>query len=109
MASNWTLHHTDLMDRITAAGRKAAESRQISRRLVELLPLRLRDIKSRYRRRYDDWSATRAERLALSDAEYIGYVEEVALLKHQAISARIEYETLMLVFEARRSLRRSRF
>jgi hypothetical protein len=99
--------HDRLISLIRGYGAKAAEHRQVARRLRALLPERFKAINSQHRRRLT--SAADAERAALIDSDWINHVEEVVAITHAATHARIEYETHLMMFEARRSLRTQRF
>ncbi len=81
----------------TYAG-SAQEARQVARRLGDLLPLRLRDIRRE--------KAGSAERHALVDPRYVAILEELNDVSGQALAARIQYETHTMLFQARQSLRR---
>ena len=83
--------------------REAIENRQVSRRLKDLLPRRLKEIHNRHRSA--DRTAGAAERLALTDSTYLKHIEEVSEVSKSAHEARIQYETHMMLFEARRTLR----
>lgn len=74
--------------------------RQLAKRLVGLLPARLKAIKSKYRHNV---SSYKAERLALLDKDYLGYIDEIVNFQQQALLAKVQWETHFLLFEARRS------
>lgn len=83
-------------------GKHSRETNQITRRLSAILPDRLQTLKLEYQREH---AASRAERLALCDDRYVGYIDELVTINAEARFARIQYETHMMLFEARRSLR----
>lgn len=89
-------------------GRYAAEAvdaKQISRRLRALLEARLKEL-IRAHATSAGCTQARAERLALVDPRYLNYVNELVLLSGQAARARIQYETHLMLHQARRSLAR---
>lgn len=91
-----------LIETILSFGRAARESQQVARRLSNLLAQRLHSLKLEHQRQN---SAAKAERLALNDPRYLTFIEEVLTLNAAARSDRIQYETHMMLFEARRSRR----
>jgi len=100
--------HERLLAVIRAFGSRAAEHRQVARRLRALLPERLKSLHRAHRGAADsESSSARAERHTLIDPTWLAHVEEVVAMSHSATLARIEYETHMMLFEARRSLRRA--
>jgi hypothetical protein len=103
-----------LMRLISRFGQNAMEGRQVARRLDALLPQRLRELKSEHgctvRARRESSGGresvqSRAERLALTDPRYLAHLEELAAIQSEAVAARVQYETHVMLFEARRSLR----
>ena len=89
MSFNRAILHDRLMIVLRDYSREAIENRQVSRRLKDLLPRRLKEIHNRHRS---------ADRTA-------GAAERLALTSKSAHEARIQYETHMMLFEARRTLR----
>jgi len=100
-----TIPHEQLVKIIQTQARLAIENRQVAQRLDRLLPSRLAATK---RGLTKGNSASTALRLALIDDDYIKHIEELAHLKGAAHHARIQYETHLMLIEARRSLRRLR-
>ena len=88
---------TRLISQFAAA---AMESRQVARRLSGLLPSRFLELKREHAR-----GGAGAERLALTDARYLAYVDELVTLTDRAVRARIEYETHAMLYQARQTLR----
>ena len=84
---------------------EAMESRQVARRLADLLPSRLRRIRQ-------DLSSpakgSQAERLALTDERYVEALDELGDVSGRSVLARIQYETHSMLFQARQSLRSQR-
>lgn len=97
-----------LNERLTSAigsfAGAAMETRQIAKRLRELLPARLRDIKRDHIRR-GDAMGSKAERLALTDPRYLQTIEELAEINFRARMARVQWETHSMLFKARQSIR----
>ena len=92
-----------LISQIRHFGRVARESRQVVARLGELLPSRLRHLKNGHP---GEITRAKAERLALIDESYREEVKRYLQIYKNSVEARIQYETHMMLFEARRSLRR---
>jgi hypothetical protein len=103
MAFNRSILHDRLLVLLRDFSREAIESRQIGRRLRDLLPQRLKRIHARHRALARTSGA--AERLALIDSDYLEHLEEISLVTQSALEARIQYETHLMLFEARRTLR----
>jgi diaminopimelate decarboxylase len=82
------------------------EARQVAKRLIQLLPSRLLTLKNRFSKRYNKRALS--ERYALISDEYIDHLDEIAEIHHQAMSARIQYETHIMLFNARQTLNRMR-
>ena len=95
-------------DRLTAAigsfAGSSTQTRQLARRLIELLPVRLQELKRDYISR-GDATGSKADRLALTDPRYLAFVEELTEIAARGRSARIQYETHSMLFKARQSLR----
>ena len=87
---------------ITQAGRHQADARQVVRRHRELLPVRLGQLVSEYRKQRN--SAGKSMRLALKDPRYLAWVEELAELSSEAVRARVRWETGRMLWNARQSL-----
>jgi len=104
MSFNRAILHDRLLNVLRDYSRDAIESRQVGRRLRDLLPRRLREIHRKHRELARSSGA--AERMALTDADYLSHIEEIANVTHSALEARVQYETHMMLFEARRTLRR---
>ena len=99
------LRDTDqLMHFVRSEAKAAHEGRQIVARLRSLLPLRLKEIKKRWR---GSRSAGAAERFALVDKTYLGHVNELLQIKGDAHHSFVQYETHRMLLLARQSLRRA--
>src|SRR5262245_38148310 len=99
---NLSMDAERLSSLIQRFARGAQEARQVARRLADVLPSRFKDLKRDHAMRH---KPAIAERLALTDQRYLEFVNELTTLHAQAREARIQYETHMMLLEARRSLR----
>ena len=86
-------------------GHHAVESRQVARRLADLLPLRFEDIR---RGLMGELTGAAADRMALADERYQAAIEEYCNVAHKSLSERIQYETHVMLYKARQSLRSPR-
>jgi hypothetical protein len=78
----------------------------VSKRLGDLLPDRLRRIKYA---QGPEMTRSKAERVALLDEYYQKSVQEYLDMFKNGVEARIQYETHMMLYQARRSLRKRPF
>lgn len=101
---NVGLPHERLTQLISRFGSTAIESRQIAKRLHDLLPSRLAELKREHSRR-PGGGGSRAEREALVDERFAKHVDEYVSIQSRSIEARIQYETHAMLFKARQSLR----
>jgi len=81
----------------------AIAARQVCSRLNKLLPVRLKALQKKHAAIAD--SAGDALRMALNDKEYISLIDELVDITKSASEARIQYETHMMLVDARASLR----
>ncbi len=88
---------------ISSQGRSCADLRQITKRLDRLLPNRLSSLKQKYRQL--GMKAGKSELLALTDPEFTEFLEEFVNMSFSALEARVQYETHLMLFKARQSLR----
>jgi hypothetical protein len=98
--------HDRLVRLITDAGGRARDCRQIAQRLRQLLPARMDELMHRLRNSGE--SVTLARRKALASGDFVGMVDELMDAQGQALEARIQFETHLMLVEARKSLRRNR-
>ncbi|MEY4631069.1 MAG: hypothetical protein RIQ81_1189 [Pseudomonadota bacterium] len=98
--------HEKLLRVIQRESQRALNSRQVARRLESLLPQRLREISRAKRGQVG--KAAAADRMALCDESYLNFVEEFVSIHGEAVAGRVQYETHMMLFEARRTLRNAR-
>jgi hypothetical protein len=101
---NIRMLHDQLVRTIQKFGSDARESRQVYRRLCDLLPDRVETIARQLRRSSRGTSATL--RMAYASAEFQEYVEEVVNMSALSMEARVQYETHLMLVDARRTLRR---
>ena len=97
------LSHDQLVNSIKLYAKQALAARQVVSRLERLLPMHLRHIKNGYTGRY---KGAKAERMALVDESYQAMVEQYMRLLHDAMEARMQWETHMMLLDCRRSLRK---
>ncbi len=90
-----------LIRRILRFGRTAREATQVSRRLTTLLPMRIRELTHGKR-------GARGEREAYTSQDYEAFVDEWSEVYYEALSARVEYETHLMLYKARQSLAKHR-
>jgi len=103
---NLRILHDQLTRNLQQWGHDARENRQVYRRLAQLLPDRLRDLVSRHRGQ--GFGPAHSTRAALVSDELIAHIDEMVQVGANGIEARIQYETHMMLIDARRSLRASR-
>lgn len=99
---NLKMPQDQLIQKLKDFGYRHRETSQIVRRLKELLPERVRELKRRLRSR---GKAASAERAALCSEDYLSAVNEYLSLLEQSQSARIQYETHRMLQQARQSTR----
>ena len=88
------------------ARREAArlnELRQVAKRMYELLPHTLKQLR---RQQHSGRKVAHAERLALTHSDYQAAIEQYLDVLTQSIQARVAYDTHKMMFQARQSLRR---
>ncbi len=102
---NVRLLHEQLVRAIQRFGSEAREYRQVYRRLSQLLPDRWKSLVADNRSRGMGPSAS--QRAAFASTEFINYVDELVQFGASSLEARIQYETHMMLIDARRSLRAS--
>ena len=83
-------------------GQNHLETRQICRRLYDLLPMRLKQLKDQH---VGNLAAGQAERRALTSPEYKNAIEEYVNIAAQYRRQRVRFEILMMKKNAERSLR----
>ena len=93
-----------LISTIRAQAESGFEARQVVKRLQQLLPVRLKELKKRLARTHGKMALS--ERHALISGGYIDHIEEVVEIHHQALQSRIQYETHIMLFQARQTLSR---
>ena len=100
---NLRILHDQLTRRVQQWGYDARENRQVYRRLAQVLPDRLKDLVSRHRGR--GMGPADSTRAALVSEELIAHIDEMVQVGANSVEARIQYETHMMLIDARRALR----
>ena len=98
----------DLSSKIRKHGREASESRQVTRRLEDLLPTRLRILQQSLPLYQEKLGRQKALLQALCHVDYRAYIEELIRTSGEARRSRVEYETHLMMLEAQRTLRQLR-
>lgn len=100
---NLRILHDQLVRKIQQFGADAREYRQVYRRLSQLLPDRLKSLASQHRSR--GLGPSDSARAAFASAEFTNHIDEVVDFGASSMEARIQYETHMMLIDARRTLR----
>jgi hypothetical protein len=100
---NLRILHEQLTRRVQQWGCDARENRQVYRRLAQLLPDRLKDMISKHRGQ--GLGPAHSTRAALISDELIAHIDEMVQVGANSAEARIQYETHMMLIDARRALR----
>jgi hypothetical protein len=85
---------------ISERGQELQTGRQVYSRLLRLLPARYAELVRKIRRTQN---AGKARRLALMDAEYLAYLDELNELGHSNLKAKIEWDTHLLLYRCKSS------
>lgn len=93
-----------LQRRIREQAELRFEARQVFRRLKQLLPTRLKALKYALAKTHRKMALS--ERYALVSSEYLSYIDELTEVLHQAQAARVQYETHLMLIQARQTLNR---
>lgn len=94
--------HETLLIHTRSFSRTAWDHQQVAERLRKLIPERLRLLKHEHR---TGRKAAQAERRALNDDNYLKFLDEYLNVYRDAMEARVQYETHMMLIEARKTLR----
>lgn len=94
--------HEKLLASTRGFSRAAWDNHQVADRMRKLIPERLRLLKNAHRL---GRKAAEAERKALNDENYLTFLNEYLSIYREAMEARVQYETHMMLIEARKSLR----
>lgn len=100
------LGHHNLVYYIQIQGKQALESRQLAKRLQELLPIRLKEIRNDLR---NGRKIGVAERHALVDQRFLDYITEMIEVSGHSMESKVQFETHRMLIKARQSLRGLRF
>jgi hypothetical protein len=96
-------HHDRLAEKVKTFSALAVDNRQVAARLRDLLPRRFFEIKSKHYAYTKH--AGRAERMAFTDPAYLKFIEEFVEVNSEAVHARVQFETHLMLIDARKSLR----
>jgi hypothetical protein len=96
--------HDQLVQKIQKFGADARESRQVYKRLCDLLQDRTFGIAESLKQ--PSVSITKTMRLAYTSREFKEYIEEIVNVGAESLEARIQFETHMMLIDARRTLRK---
>jgi hypothetical protein len=100
---NLRVIHDQLVRLIQRFGSEAREHRQVYRRLNQLLPDRWKTLAADHRAR--GLGPAESARAAFASDDFRNYIEEVVQFGASSLEARIQYETHMMLIDARRTLR----
>lgn len=78
------------------------ETRQVLRRLYQLLPRRFSDIEKQYRK---EFSGGKSRRLALLDGRYRAYLDEIVEMRYQLERMKVQWDIQVKRIQTRQSLR----
>jgi hypothetical protein len=101
---NLRLTHDQLTARIRSFAEAARDARQIASRLRQLMPDRFQALSRKPSGDVKD-SVAHRQRKALASSSFAHLVGELVDTNAQAREARIQYETHMMLIDARRTLR----
>ena len=100
---NTQIPHEKLKALIKVSLKKTVESRQVSKRLSKLLPQLLSKVESGIIRSDKKQSKGSIARQALQSEEFQNYVQELIDMRHQTLLSRVQYESNLMLFQARQS------
>lgn len=103
---NLRMLHDQLVRSIQRFANDAREQRQVYKRLSQLLPDRLKQMASGHR--VSGNGSSKAMRAACASDDFTAYIDEVVEIGASSLEARIQFETHMMLIDARRSLRARR-
>ena len=102
---NLYMPEAELAELVRTHARTALDSRQVARRLSNLLKTRLDELQRAHRSAAGAAGAAGARRQAAIDQAYLNFVQELLTVRNHSLTAKIQYETHLMLVEARRSLR----
>ncbi len=100
---NLRVIHEQLVRQIQKFGADARAYRQVYRRLNDLLPDRLKGVASSLKT--GGRGPAQCTRLAFVSDEFVSHINEIVDMGASCWEARIQYETHMMLIDARRTLR----
>ena len=103
---NLRILHDHLVRKIHQFGADAREHRQVYRRLSQLLPDRWKTLVTQHRAR--GLGPSDSARAAFVSDEFTGHIDEIVAFGASTLEARIQYETHIMLIDARRTIRASK-
>jgi hypothetical protein len=100
---NLRMMHDQLVRQIQKFGQDSREHRQVYKRLNQLLPDRMKELASRHR--VKGLGASESDRQALVSDEFVAHLQEISHVGALSMAARIQFETHLMLIDARQSLR----
>ena len=100
---NTNMDPNDIQKTIRSSHRLSIENRQITRRLKNLRLNLLKQTKDKLRQQCKKGEI---ERRALNDPAYLEFLQQIVDTDHGFLKHRILYETHLMLFRARQSLRK---
>lgn len=82
-------------------GEELIEKRQVYSQLHKLLPIRYAECVQKYKEQ--NYSAGKAQRLALLDSDYIERIEELNELRSSILRLKVDFDTHHLLFQAKKN------
>lgn len=98
---NHSLDNSVIISKISSDSRIEVETRQVYKRMTELLPNTLSRIESQIRR---GEKPGRSKRLALTSDPYLEAIDDISLLREKALKLKISIETHRMLIQARQSM-----
>jgi CRP-like cAMP-binding protein len=92
-----------LIHKVHQFGKEAAEMRQLAQRMRELFPERLRKLQ----RESSNLTGAPRDRACLVDPRYLEAVQELVDLRARATYLRMQYDSHLMLYQARQSLKKS--
>ena len=94
----------ELISLIKSFALQAIESRQAARRMLELLPVRFAELRYQHEKGGLGRFKARSLRQTYMDERYLDYLDKMIDVRDHALKNRIQYETHMMLYDARQSL-----
>ena len=100
---NLRMMHEQLVQKIQQFSHDAQEHRQVYKRLTQLLPDRFKQMVAT--RKAGGLGASECARAVLVSDELIAHLQEISKVGATSMEARIQYETHVMLVDARQSIR----